>query len=258
MLHCEICGKALETKITNPITGKESIVGCICDCQKRAIAREKELRVLQDTQRQIKRLQGQSLMGERYCNVTFDTTLTGFNQTFDEAFERCKKYCEVSKQVYENGYGIYIYGDKGTGKTHLTACMANELIKQFRPVMFTNFFEIGEMIKTTFRGKGDTEGNIINRIATVDFLFLDDLGTEKVMQNGEDNWMQGKIFEVLNKRYNNKKPTIFTSNYSIQQLTPERGMMDKTVDRIGEMSTVTLKIEGASNRTKMRSKNLPF
>lgn len=258
LLYCSKCHTPRQTIITNPITKKESVVGCICECMSEALRQEKEEVVLRDRQRQIERLQRNSLLGDRYKGVTFENTETGVNDSFDVAFARCRKYCSVAREAYENGYGIYIYGDKGTGKTRLTACMVNELIKQFRPTMFTNFFEISEMLRSTFSKPNESESNIINKIATVDFLFIDDLGTEKVSQNGEDNWLQGKIFEILNKRYNNRRPTIFTSNYSLQQLINDRGLMDKTVDRILEMSSVILKIEGQSYRMKSRRKDIPF
>ena len=52
------------------------------------------------------------------------------------------------------------------------------------------------------------------------------------------------------------KPTIFTSNYSLQELVQDRGLLDKTVDRILEMSTAILKVEGRSNRAKREENNL--
>lgn len=258
ILYCANCDTPRQTTITNPFTGKETVVGCVCKCQHEANEKEREEIISREKQRQITKLQRNSLLGDRYKDVTFQNTETGVNNSFDVAFARCQKYCDISKAALENGYGIYIYGDKGTGKTRLTACMANELIGQFRPIMFTNFFEISEMIRQTFSKQGESESRVINQIATIDFLFLDDLGTEKVSQNGEDNWLQGKIFEILNKRYNNRRPTIFTSNYTLQELMTERGLMDKTVDRILEMSTVILKIEGQSYRMKTRRNDVPF
>ena len=149
----------------------------------------------------------------------------------------------------EHGYGMYIYGDSGTGKTHLTACMCNELMAQMQQCLFTNFFEISKLIKDTYSGNTSSAA-VINRICDVDFLFLDDLGTEILTKNGEDNWLQGQVFDIINKRYNNRKPTIFSSNYSLNQLITERGMMPKTVDRIGEMSTATIRLTGESYRRK--------
>ena len=136
--------------------------------------------------------------------------------------------------------------------------MVNELIKQHRPTLFTNFFEISQIIRGTFNSSKNNEIDMIEKISNIDFLFIDDLGTEKVTKNGEDNWLQEKIFEILNKRYNNKKPTVFTSNYSLEELINARGLMEKTVDRILEMSSLILKIEGESHRIKNRSNEIPF
>ena len=99
---------------------------------------------------------------------------------------------------------------------------------------------------------------MINKITSVDFLFIDDIGTEALKKNDEDTWLQGVVFDVINKRYNNKKPTIFTSNHSIQELISQRGFMPKTVDRIIEMSSLILKIEGKSFRIENRKNELPF
>lgn len=87
----------------------------------------------------------------------------------------------------------------------------------------------------------------LKRLTSIDFLFIDDFGTEIVTKNNQDVWLQEKIFEVVNKRYNNNKPIIFTSNYSLRQLIEERGLADKTIDRINEVCEV-MKLEGNSYR----------
>lgn len=255
--YCVKCNEPLETIIIHPFTGEERKVNCVCQCTIEEMKKEEERIKNIETQIEIERLQRSSLLGDRYKNVEFSNTKTGSNITFDKAFKRCKNYCEVSNKVLKDGYGIYIYGDSGTGKTHLTACMVNELTKQKKPVLFTNFFEISQIIRGTFKSS-ESEMNMIDKIANIDFLFLDDLGTERVTKNGEDTWLQEKIFEVLNKRYNNKKPTIFTSNYSLEELINDRGLMEKTVDRILEMSTLILKIEGESHRINSRNNEIPF
>lgn len=256
--HCKICDAPLETYFTNPITKEDKKVSCICKCDVERLKKEEEESEKFKRKIEIEKLRINSLLGERYKNVSFENTETNVNKTFDIAFNRCRKYCDISSEVLSKGYGIYIWGDKGTGKTRLTACMANNLIQKNHSVLFTNFFEISNSIRNTYTNHNDTEMNLIERITNVDFLFLDDLGTEKVTNNGQDNWLQSKVFEILNKRYNNKKPTIFTSNYSLRDLFHDRGMLDKTVDRIIEMSTVILKVEGKSYRQSARSNDIPF
>ena len=255
LLYCKNCDTPLETILN--FGGAERKVRCICKCEAERIKEEERQAKNREKQREIENLQKQSLLGERYKNANFKNTKTGINDKFDEAFRRCKNYCEVSSKVLENGYGLYIYGDKGTGKTHLTACMINELINQYRTVLFTNFFEISKIIREAYN-KRNSEEELINKITSVDFLFIDDIGTEVLKKNDEDTWLQGVVFDVINKRYNNKKPTIFTSNHSIQELISQRGFMPKTVDRIIEMSSLILKIEGKSFRIENRKSELPF
>lgn len=230
---------------------------CLCECQSEKLRKSKKEAEELKRQMEIERLQRVSLIGERYKNASFTETETGHNETFDTAYLRCKKYCSVANEVLGKGMGIYLYGTSGTGKTHLTACMANELIKQRKQVLFTNFFEISKLLKSTFNTK-ETEATHIYRLATIDFLFIDDLGAERVANKDGDMWLQEKVFDVLNKRYNNRKPTIFTSNYSIAELLNSRGFSQRTIDRIAEMSSAVIKLEGKSYRLANRVKDLPF
>ena len=247
LLYCTKCHTRRCTKdIVKPF-GKRMPV--TCDCMKEAERKEKEREAQEEKLMRLDKLRGASLLGDRYKDTTFDNTDLDRPMDFQKAYQRCRKYCQIPDQALEHGYGLYIYGDSGTGKTHLTACMCNELMAQMRQCLFTNFFEISKLIRSTWNGNADGE-NMVKRICEVDFLFLDDLGTEMVTKNGEDNWLQGQVFDIINKRYNNKKPTIFSSNYSMNELIADRGLMKKTVDRIGEMSTAMIKLTGESYRRK--------
>lgn len=247
LLYCTKCHTRRCTKDPVPMLGKRMPI--VCECMKEEERKQKEREAQQEKLGRLDKLRAASLMGDRYKDVTFAKTDLERPGDFTKALQRCQKYCQIADQALENGYGLYIYGDSGTGKTHLTACMCNELMSQMHQCLFTNFFEISKLIKSTWNGNNDSEV-IIRRICEVDFLFLDDLGTEKVTQNGEDNWLQGQVFDIINKRYNNKKPTIFSSNYSMNELIADRGLMKKTVDRIGEMSTAMIKLSGESYRRK--------
>lgn len=260
LIYCKKCNTPRSLYINSPFGNGEKLVRCICDCQEKEYYEEKRRERENERIKEIEKLKVASLIGDRYKNVSFETTDQTDNNSFNTAFIRCKRYCEASNKVYQEGMGIYLFGDKGTGKTHLTACMANALMNKHYQVLFTNFFEISKMIRSTFNSNNnESENDYINRLANIDFLFIDDLGTERVNNGEADLWLQEKMFDVLNKRYNMKKPTIFSSNYSLTELIKERGIADKTIDRIAEMSTAILKIEGESYRLKNRvKKDLPF
>jgi DNA replication protein DnaC len=241
-LRCENCKEP--TLIER--SGYEYFYECKC---------EKERQI----QAKINRLKKYSLMGKRYENVTFENSETGTNSEFETAFNRCRKYCEVWEDVLKNGQGIYLFGDKGVGKTYLTACMANDLIKKFVLVLFTSLFEISKAVKSTFNKRSqESEQELIDKFSQTEFLVFDDLGTEIFTKNQEDTWQQSLLFDLINHRYNAKKPTIFSSNHSINDLVTVRGLMDKTADRICQMSSgAVMKITGKSRRNE-KAENLMF
>ena len=256
MIYCKTCH---EPKLYF-LKELNRYVRVVCDCEQKQYEEER-IREQKETQLQrFKTLQMASLLDERYKNVTFENTRTdNADKTFINAFNRCKKFCENYIQVLENGYGIYLVGNAGTGKTHLTACMVNYLLKKSVPCLFTNFYEIVRAIRSTWnKNSNEKENDLIDKITNIPFLFIDDFGTERVLTNGNDNDMQDKIYEILNKRYNSKKPTVFTSNNTFKQLIEEKGIMKKSIDRLVEMCSAVLEIKGESYRIKSRPKNLPF
>lgn len=255
ILRCTKCHGERETDEIIPVFEKKMPIRC--QCMKEAGEKAKAQQEHQSKMQMLDKLRSASLLGERYKDTTFANTDLSVGGDFEKAFHRCRKYCEVADQVLEKGYGIYLFGASGTGKTHLTACICNELISTYHQCLFTNFFEISKLIRSTFNKNIEAE-SIIKRICEIDFLFIDDLGTELLKKNGEDNWLQEQVFDIINKRYNNRKPTIFTSNYSLNELIKERGMMQKTVDRIMEMSHAIIKLEGKSYRAINRQKESLF
>lgn len=255
-VHCRKCHGFRDTEKVIEAFGQRMPVWC--DCMKEAKRKEEEKAKYERKMQRLDELRSASLLGERYKNTTFETTDLDRPDDFVKAFHRCEKYCEIINTALQNGYGMYLYGDSGTGKSHLTACICNKLITEYQQCLFTNFFEISRMIRQTFNKSSTDAETIIKRICEIDFLFIDDLGTEKLQKNGEDNWLQEQVFDIINKRYNNKKPTIFSSNYSLNELITDRGMMQKTVERINEMSTAIIKLSGSSYRMKNKPKNAPF
>lgn len=229
-------------------------VRCICTCQKEAMEREEQQRQQTERMRRIESLRKASLLGEEYMDATFGSTDL-YSAEYAVIYARCEKYCQVVKEVLAKGHGIYLYGNKGTGKTHLTACMANELVNKNYPTLFTSMGEISKAIRATYnRQSTETEQTFMARLTSVDFLFIDDFGTERLAKEGEDLWLQEKVFDIVNSRYNNRKPTIYTSNYSLNEMISERGLSEKTADRIGQKSAI-MELKGDSYRKKARARD---
>jgi len=252
---CKICGEPTQYLVNIPLMNKRFLAHINCRCERKKLEIQRENEIKQEKLSKIAELKNLSLISKRYENVSFESTQTGHNSSFDKAFERCKRYCENHQKVYENGNGIYLFGAKGSGKTHLTACIANELLKKCVPVLLTNLFEISKAIKSTFQnGFHESEQEFFERFEKVSFLIFDDLGVETFTKNDRDTWLQTLLFDLINRRYNAKKPTIFSSNYSLNELVNLRGIADRTIDRISEMTSGSVfKFDGESMRSKFKN-----
>jgi DNA replication protein DnaC len=167
-----------------------------------------------------------------------------------EKVERCKRYCAVAEEMLKGGFGVYIYGAPGTGKTFLAACMANELIDGLHSVFMTGFAEIEREMKTAF-GKAE-QREFVERALRADFLFLDDLGTEELKKE-ENSWAQAMVYDVINRRYASKKPVICTGNYSFAEMAEKQIYPDRTTGRLSELCSLVIELNGVDER-KLASK----
>ena len=69
----------------------------------------------------------------------------------------------------------------------------------------------------------------MNDLAKAEFLVIDDFGTERAT-----DWAGEKFYQIVNKRYINKKVTFFTSNYDLEKLKYD----DRITNRIKERSFI--------------------
>ena len=129
--------------------------------------------------------------------------------------------------VSRKGIGLYLYSNaKGSGKTMLAACIANEIInKGGASVRFATSIQILNEIKATWKNKDESESELLKYLCLTDVLVIDDFGTETVK-----DWMEERIYHLINQRYIDKKPTILTSNYKLSDIKYN----DRIINRINE------------------------
>ena len=270
MIYCKNCGEPKLYKFEDWEEHKDKAflkvprrVRVICSCKQVELMKEKELKEKMELLNKYTRLRELSLieknLGERYFNASFETMDMNVDESIIKAHTRCKKFCENYQECLKNGYGIYLFGNCGNGKTYLMACIVNELTKKYVPCVITNFLEISKEIRKTYNGNTkDCESDLIKQLVDIPLLLLDDIGTERLQINGEDTFIQEKIYDIVNSRYIHKKSTIFSGNLSFSELIEQKGMWQKTVDRIVEMSSAIIEVKGESYRIKNRKKDLPF
>lgn len=149
-----------------------------------------------------------------------------------------KNIQKLVENMRESRRGLYIHGDVGTGKTHIAYAINDFLKVQTR---FHNTTELIFDIKRDFDRLSYDKMRWDERLSDhKGMLILDDIGAERMT-----DYVAEVFYLIINKRYNDMLPIIFTSNLSVGELAERVG--DRTASRIIEMCDV-VKLEGEDRR----------
>ena len=137
---------------------------------------------------------------------------------------------------HDTGRGLYIYSEtRGSGKTFLACCLATEVVRKYNvDVKFITAPEYIEAIKNR---------QPVDYVKNCSLLILDDIGA----QSGKQDWVEESIFRLVDHRYRNELPTIYTSNLPLH----DHG--DRTYSRINSRS-LPLKLPEISVRDAQAEK----
>ena len=114
---------------------------------------------------------------------------------------------------------LFFTVNTGLGKTYMTNCIANEILKQGKTVLYqTAPVLLENIIDNKFnKYKTNNTNDFNNQVLNVDLLIIDDLGTECI-----NNMKLSELFTILNSRslnLNNKiTKTIISTNLSIEKI----------------------------------------
>jgi DNA replication protein DnaC len=101
---------------------------------------------------------------------------------------------------------LVLLGGHGCGKTHLAAAIANHQLRAGRAVFFAVVPELLDHLRSAFSPESKvTYDETFDKVKTSPLLILDDLGTES-----STPWVQEKLYQILNYRYNSRLATVIT------------------------------------------------
>lgn len=200
---------------------------------------EEEQRRKRAMKERVEKLLGKSGIKKRFQQRTFPN----FRQDTagrKRAYTTAKEYADNFALHQARGDGLYIEGTNGTGKTHLAAAIALQLISEGIPVICKTSADLLLDIKTSFDKEGAREKDVLDVYKQVDLLIIDDLGKEQC-----SDWSMSTLYSILNDRYEDMKPTIVTTNYNneglVKALTPkgtDNSKITAIISRLRETSTV--------------------
>lgn len=215
-------------------------------------AKAKEEAQAQDEQKRRAREEWEKRLGtaaipERFQSCRLRTYIAETSQQ-QAALSFAKAYADGFSAVQRKGRGAIFVGNVGTGKTHLAVGIGLQVMHTHgASVLFTTVARAVRRIKDTWaKRSGETEGEAIAAMVFPDLLILDEVG----VQFGSD-FEKNLLFDVLNERYEKRKPTLFLSNLSIDDVAAFLG--ERVMDRLREDGGDVLPFQWESYRGKAQA-----
>lgn len=169
----------------------------------------------------------------RYMDSDFDNLHDP--KPSEAILEAIKGYAsEIAVQHNASGRGLYLWGPNGTGKTHLAAAVA----KRVQEALFVNTLHLFDELKESY--KTNEVCRIFESARYVHLLVLDDLGSER-----PTGWVQERLYALINTRWDEMLPTVYTSNHSPKELEDIIGT--RSSSRVLG-SCLTIHIDGPDHR----------
>jgi len=140
-------------------------------------------------------------------------------RAFNHAFRLAESYPG-------DGRGLLLIGSCGVGKTHLAVAILRELLDKGVRCLFYDFGALLKAIQATYNPNTHTsELEILSPVFDAKVLVLDELGASKPTE-----WVLDTMLQIIRARYNDRRLTIFTSNYMDDRSGSESETLE---DRIG-------------------------
>lgn len=225
------CGKCHTPKRVRIKTGE--IMPRTCACRAEYLREAEQQRAREKHKRDVRQSIGS---GINIAGCTFDRD-DKKNRKISSAM---KSYVEYISEPGREKKGLLLYGDVGTGKSFMAACIANELDRRG---YITHMTDCGRIIRDMWH-ETDKRG-YIERYNKVELLVLDDLGAEM-----STAYQTEQVFHIIDCRCNAGLPTIITTNVPIDEIKkPKDTEKARIYDRVLKMCH-PVKMEGQSRRVQ--------
>jgi DNA replication protein DnaC len=188
-MACPHCDDTGWKPIDDPTTGVRRVVRC--ECWRERVG--------------IDRLAAANIP-KRYQHCTLDN-FAAYNETLEKAVGHAKRVADTFPVVSR---GLLLEGQPGVGKTHLAVAVLKMVIERTGAHgLFYDTRDLLRVIRSTYDPSiRTTELEILRPVMRADLLVLDDLGAEKTSE-----WVEETMNLIVNTRYNERRMTLFTSNY---------------------------------------------
>ena len=193
-------------------------------------------------QHQLERAVGRCGIPRRFLDRTF----AGFEAVTSEqkqALAACCAYAEDFEQVRLRGTCLLLTGGPGTGKTHLACAILSEVIRAGHTGLFMSLSAALRLIRDAYSPRAQrSESEAFALLTAPDLLVLDEVG----VAIGNATTRRAMLFDVLNARYGEMRPTILIGNLTAAEMEAYLG--ERIMDRLLELGSAIVPFTWASHR----------
>jgi DNA replication protein DnaC len=174
-----------------------------------------------------------SAIPARYRGISFDrppvSDMARDLQT-KIAVNEVSAYVDDLDARLQEGRGLWLFGDTGTGKTSLAMLISKAALEAGRTVAIYSLPKLLARIRRTYDSApgGDSYLSFFEQLTSVDLLHLDDLGAEK-----RSDWVLEQLYALVNERYEAQRSIVITTNLQHEELEEQIG--PRTVSRLAQM-----------------------
>ena len=187
-----------------------------------------------------------SAIPARYRGVSFDrppvSDMSG-DKGRAPVVRAVREFCEAIGERLDEGKGLWLRGDVGTGKTTLAMLVSKAAAEAGRSVAIYSLPRLLSRIRRTYDADAgeDSYLEFFGRLTSVDLLHVDDLGAEK-----RSDWVLEQLYAIVDERYESERSMVVTTN--LDQASLEEQIGPRTVSRLVEICGDPLPLFGEDLR----------
>jgi len=114
---------------------------------------------------------------------------------------------------------LVLMGKPGCGKTYICSALISWMYGKIGDMYYFREADFFARLRACMDQNGDWQNEIIYQ-CDHEFLEFDDIGSAG---HGQTGWRQDVFFQVVNNRYESKKPTVFSTNYNEAEIKEKLG-----------------------------------